>query len=156
MRAVLQRVTRGEVSVDGEVLGKIGPGLVLLVGVREGDGEEEAAWLAQKAANLRIFADDEGRFDHSLLDVGGAALVISQFTLYGDARRGRRPSFTDAALPAVAEPLVERFVALLRAEGLADVQTGRFGAHMVVSLANDGPVTIILDTDVSRSGQPKR
>jgi D-tyrosyl-tRNA(Tyr) deacylase len=156
MRAVLQRVTRGEVSVDGEVLGKIGPGLVLLVGVREGDGEEEAAWLAQKAANLRIFADDEGRFDRSLLDVGGAALVISQFTLYGDARRGRRPSFTDAALPAVAEPLVERFVALLRAEGLADVQTGRFGAHMVVSLANDGPVTIILDTDVSRSGQPKR
>ncbi|NLD45490.1 MAG: D-tyrosyl-tRNA(Tyr) deacylase [Chloroflexi bacterium] len=156
MRAVLQRVARGEVSVDGEVLGKIGPGLVLLVGVREGDGEEEAAWLAQKAANLRIFADDEGRFDRSLLDVGGAALVISQFTLYGDARRGRRPSFTDAALPAVAEPLVERFVALLRAEGLADVQTGRFGAHMVVSLANDGPVTIILDTDVSRSGQPKR
>lgn len=156
MRAVLQRVTRGEVSVDGQVLGQIGPGLVILVGVREGDGEEEAAWLAQKAANLRIFADDEGRFDRSLLDVGGSALVISQFTLYGDARRGRRPSFTDAALPAVAEPLVERFVALLRAEGLADVQTGRFGAHMVVSLANDGPVTIILDTDVSRSGQPKR
>ncbi len=156
MRAVLQRVTRGEVSVDGQVLGQIGPGLVILVGVREGDGEEEAAWLAQKAANLRIFADDEGRFDRSLLDVGGAALVISQFTLYGDARRGRRPSFTDAALPAAAEPLVERFVALLRAEGLADVQTGRFGAHMVVSLANDGPVTIILDTDVSRSGQPTR
>ncbi|NLD71553.1 MAG: D-tyrosyl-tRNA(Tyr) deacylase [Chloroflexi bacterium] len=156
MRAVVQRVVQGGVAVEGETLGRIGPGMVILVGVREGDGEEDAAWLAGKVANLRIFADDAGRFDRSLLDVGGGALVISQFTLYGDARRGRRPSFTDAAVPEVAEPLVERFAALLRVEGVADVQTGRFGAHMVVEIVNDGPVTILLDTDVSRRGNVKR
>ncbi len=156
MRAVLQRVTRAEVSVDGVTVGRTGPGLAILVGVRVGDGDEEARWLAGKTANLRIFADDEGRSSRSVLETGGGALVISQFTLYGDARRGRRPSFSDAAPPECAEPLVDRFVAYLRAEGVSEVQTGRFGAHMKVTLTNDGPVTILLDSDVSRSGQAKR
>jgi len=160
MRAVVQRVTHGAVSVDNpaggrEQLGRIDAGLVVLVGVREGDGEEEARWLAGKVANLRIFEDDEGRFNRSLLDVGGGALVISQFTLYGDARRGRRPSFTEAAAPEAAAPLIERFGEFLRLEGVSRVETGRFQAHMLVEIHNDGPVTIILDTDVSRRGNPK-
>ncbi len=160
MRAVVQRVTHGAVSVADsaggrEELGRIDAGLVVLVGVREGDGEEEARWLAGKVANLRIFEDDEGRFNRSLLDVGGGALVISQFTLYGDARRGRRPSFTEAAAPEAAAPLIERFGEFLRLEGVSRVETGRFQAHMLVEIHNDGPVTIILDTDVSRRGNPK-
>ena len=160
MRAVVQRVTHGAVSVADsaggrEQLGRIDAGLVVLVGVREGDGEEEARWLAGKVANLRIFEDDEGRFNRSLLDVGGGALVVSQFTLYGDARRGRRPSFTEAAAPEAAAPLIERFGEFLRLEGVSRVETGRFQAHMLVEIHNDGPVTIILDTDVSRRGNPK-
>jgi D-tyrosyl-tRNA(Tyr) deacylase len=155
MRAVVQRVTQGRVSVAGELLGQIGAGLVVLLGIKAGDGVEEARWLAQKVANLRIFEDDEGKFNRSLLDVGGAALVVSQFTLYGDARRGRRPSFTEAAAPEAAAPLVERFAALLREEGVADVQRGRFQAHMLVEIHNDGPVTIWLDTDLSRRGNLK-
>jgi D-tyrosyl-tRNA(Tyr) deacylase len=144
MRLVLQRVTRGSVSVGGETVGAIGPGLVILVGVAPGDGEQEARWLANKTAGLRIFEDDEGKMNLSVLDVGGAALVISQFTLYADARKGRRPSFTDAAPPDIAEPLVERFAALLRQEGVP-VEMGVFGAYMHVEIHNDGPVTLILE-----------
>jgi len=155
MRAVLQRVIAGRVQVEGRTVGAIERGLVVLLGVREGDGDEQARWLAGKVANLRVFPDRDGRFDKSLLDVGGGALVVSQFTLYGDARRGRRPSFSDAAPPEVAEPLVERFCECLRQEGVADVQTGTFGAHMLVDITNDGPVTIILDTDISRRGNVK-
>lgn len=155
MRAVIQRVTRGSVRVDDEIIGQIGQGLVILLGVKAGDTEEDAAWLAAKTANLRIFEDDEGKFNRSLLDVGGAALVISQFTLYGDARRGRRPSFTDAAPPEHAEPLVARYAELLAREGVTRVETGRFRAMMAVEILNDGPVTIILDTDVSRRGHIK-
>jgi D-tyrosyl-tRNA(Tyr) deacylase len=155
MRACIQRVTQGAVQVEGERLGAIGRGLVILVGVRTGDGEAEARWLANKIANLRIFEDDEGRFNLSLLDVAGSALVISQFTLYGDARRGRRPSFSDAAAPEIAAPLIERFQDYLRQEGVRDVQSGRFQAHMLVEIHNDGPVTLLLDTDITRSGNPK-
>lgn len=155
MRAVVQRVTHGSVSVDGEVIGTIGPGLVILIGVKNGDGKEEAAWLAQKIAHLRIFADEEGKFNRSLLEVEGEALVVSQFTLYGDAQRGRRPSFSDAAGPEVAAPLVEAFTQRLREEGVRRVETGRFGAMMLVEILNDGPVTILLDTDISRRGNPK-
>jgi len=156
MRAVLQRVSRGSVSVNGEVLSDIGQGLVILVGVGDGDTEDDARWLARKTANLRIFEDQEGRFDRSLLDVQGHVLVISQFTLYGDARRGRRPSFTHAADPTVAEPLIQRYCDLLRDEGVSEIGQGQFGAHMNVEILNDGPVTIILDTDVSRRGHSKR
>jgi D-aminoacyl-tRNA deacylase len=155
MRAVIQRVTQGAVRIDERVVGQIGQGLVILLGVKEGDTEEQAAWLASKIANLRIFENDEGRFDRSLLEVDGEALVVSQFTLYGDARRGRRPSFSDAAQPDVAEPLVERFCALLAQEGVRSVATGRFGAMLLVEIHNDGPVTILLDTDISRRGNVK-
>jgi D-aminoacyl-tRNA deacylase len=155
MRALIQRVTQGAVQVEGVRLGAIGHGLVILVGVRAGDGEAEACWLAQKVANLRIFEDDQGRFNLSLLEVAGSALVVSQFTLYGDARRGRRPSFSDAAAPELAAPLIERFQDYLRQEGVRDVQSGRFQAHMLVEIYNDGPVTLLLDSDVSRSGNPK-
>ncbi len=155
MRCVVQRVTESAVTVAGESVGSIGQGLLVLVGVKEGDGEDEARWMAAKIANLRIFEDEDQRFNRSLLDVAGAALVVPQFTLYGDAQRGRRPSFSDAAAPEVAEPLIARFCALLREAGVAEVQSGRFGAYMRVALINDGPVTILLDTDVSRSGQLK-
>ena len=144
MRAVVQRVKEASVSVEGEVVGEIGPGLVVLLGVREGDTEAEAAYLAQKIANLRIFPDQAGKFNLSALDVGGKILVVSQFTLYADTRKGRRPSFVDAAPPEVAEPLVERFVELLRQTGLR-VETGQFQAVMLVKIFNDGPVTIILE-----------
>ena len=144
MRAVVQRVRKASVSVGGGVVGAIGPGLVVLLGVKTGDTEAEARWLANKIANLRIFSDQEGKFNLSALDVGGEALVVSQFTLYGDARKGRRPSFIEAAPPEVAEPLVEKFVEFLRAKGLK-VETGRFGAIMLVEIHNDGPVTIILE-----------
>lgn len=144
MRLLLQRVSSASVSVDGAVVAAIGPGLLALVGVRRGDGPEEAAWLAEKMANLRIFEDDEGKMNRSVLEVGGEALVVSQFTLYGDARKGRRPGFSDAAPPEEAEPLIEQFVSLLRAAGLP-TRTGVFRAHMLVRLDNDGPVTLLLE-----------
>lgn len=155
MRAVVQRVTQGSVTVDGEVLGRIGQGFVVLLGIKESDTDAEAQWLAQKIANLRIFEDQEGKFNRSLLDIEGAALVVSQFTLYGDARRGRRPSFSEAAPPEVAAPLVERFAEFLRLQGVKKVEKGRFQAKMLVEIHNDGPVTIILDTDISRRGNVK-
>ena len=155
MRALLQRVTQGSVAVAGEQVGHIAQGLVILLGVKQGDTEREAAWLAHKIATLRVFGDEQGRFDRSLLDMGGEALVVSQFTLYADARRGRRPSFSDAAPPEEAQPLIDRFCDLLRAQGVGAVQTGRFGAHMRVEIHNDGPVTLLLDTDVSRRGNLK-
>ncbi len=147
MRAVIQRVTSGTVSVEGRVVGQIGRGLVVLLGVGKSDTEREAAWLADKTANLRIFDDDEGRMNLSVLDVGGAALVVSQFTLYGDARKGRRPSYTEAAPPEKADALYQRYVELLESSGLL-VQTGQFRATMSVEIQNDGPVTILLDTAV--------
>lgn len=146
MRLVLQRVSRASVSVSGETAGSIGHGLLVLIGVREGDDEAEAQRLATKTAELRIFPDDEGRFNRSLLECGYEALVVSQFTLYGDVRKGRRPSFNDAARPEVAEPLVEAYAQALEAQGVT-VARGRFGAHMEVELVNDGPVTLVLDTD---------
>lgn len=144
MRVILQRVRKGRVSVDAETTAEIGLGAVLLVGVGHGDGEKQARYLAEKVANLRIFEDTAGKMNLSLLDVGGRAIVVSQFTLYADTRKGRRPSFTDAAPPELAEPLVERFSQLLREQGI-HVETGRFGAHMLVEIDNDGPVTIILE-----------
>lgn len=155
MRAVVQRVLRAAVTADQERLGEIGLGLVILLGVAQGDTDADAAWLANKIAVLRIFGDDQGRFNRSLLDVGGAALVVSQFTLYGDTRRGRRPSFSDAAAPELAAPLVERFCDLLREQGVARVATGRFQAHMQVEIHNDGPVTLIVDSGISRRGNPQ-
>ena len=145
MRAVVQRVTAASVRVDGEVIGAIERGLLALVAARHQDDVGQADWLAEKLAQLRIFEDEQGKMNRSVLEIGGAALVISQFTLYGDARRGRRPSFLAAAAPEVAKPLVERVVAGLRQRGVATA-TGRFGAQMMVSLVNDGPVTIILET----------
>lgn len=144
MRIVVQKVTKASVSVDGKVVGHIGPGLVVLLGVARDDGEKQARFLASKVANLRIFADEQSKFNLSALEVGAEALVVSQFTLYGDARKGRRPSFSKAAPPEIAEPLVEAFVAFLEEEGL-HVETGIFGGMMLVEIHNDGPVTIILD-----------
>jgi D-tyrosyl-tRNA(Tyr) deacylase len=144
MRAILQRVSKASVTVDGQVISSIGPGLLILLGIGHGDGEEQAAFLADKIANLRIFEDEAGKTNLSVLDVQGAAIVVSQFTLYADTRKGRRPSFTDAALPDVAAPLVERFVELLRGQGVP-TQTGKFGAHMQVEIHNNGPVTIWLE-----------
>jgi D-tyrosyl-tRNA(Tyr) deacylase len=144
MRAVVQRVSKASVSVDGEVVGTIGPGLVVFVGVTHDDGDKEAEFLAGKIAHLRIFADDEGKFNRSALDVGGEALVVSQFTVYGDARKGRRPNFGQAAPPEIAEPLIERLVFFLQEEGLR-IETGVFGAMMMVETHNDGPVTIIIE-----------
>ena len=141
---MLQRVERASVRVEGVLHGEIGAGLLVLLGVAGGDGDEEAERLAGKVARLRIFENEEGRFDRSLLDVGGAALVVSQFTLLGDPAKGNRPSFTAAAAPERAEALYERFCEALRAEGVP-VETGVFGARMAVSLVNNGPVTIILD-----------
>lgn len=144
MRAVVQRVSEASVEVQGKTVGRIGPGLVVLLGVGEGDTEAQARWMAEKTANLRIFGDEAGKFNLSALDVGGQILVVSQFTLYGDARKGRRPSFTEAARPEVAEPLCDRFAQFLRETGL-HVETGVFGAMMRVKIFNDGPVTIILE-----------
>ena len=144
MRVVLQRVNSGRVAVDGQTIAEIGLGVVILLGIGHGDGEEQARFLASKIANLRIFEDEGGKINRSLLDVGGEAVVVSQFTLYADTRKGRRPSFTDAAPPEVASQLVERFTALLR-EGGVPTQTGEFGAHMLVEIANDGPVTIWME-----------
>jgi D-tyrosyl-tRNA(Tyr) deacylase len=144
MRALLQRVRRARVSVDDRTVSEIGPGLVILLGIGPQDGEEQARYLVDKIANLRIFEDAEGKMNRSLLESGGAAIVVSQFTLYADTRKGRRPSFTEAALPEIASPLVERFAELLRGAGVP-TQTGEFGAHMLVEIANDGPVTIWLE-----------
>jgi D-aminoacyl-tRNA deacylase len=144
MRALLQRVSKAQVTVESKILARIEKGLVVLLGVGHGDGVDQAAFLAEKVANLRIFEDDHGKTNLSVLDVKGEAIVVSQFTLYADSRKGRRPSFTDAALPEVAEPLVDRFVELLRGQGVP-TQTGKFGAHMEVEIHNDGPVTIWLE-----------
>ena len=145
MRAIVQRVRQASVSVDDKTIGAIETGLMILVGVTHDDDASDARFLAQKIATLRIFEDDAGKFNLSALDVGASALVVSQFTLYADARRGRRPDFVQAARPEVAEPLIERFIALLREQGLR-VETGQFQARMLVKIFNDGPVTIILDS----------
>ena len=144
MRALIQRVTSGKVTVQGRTIAAIQRGLVILIGVGEGDGEEQARFLAEKCAHLRIFEDAEGKFNLSVLDVQGEALVVSQFTLYGNPNKGRRPSFTRAARPEVAAPLVQKFCEFLDAEGVP-TQTGVFAAHMVVEIINDGPVTIWLE-----------
>jgi len=144
MRVILQRVSRGSVSIDGKIIAEIGPGLVILLGVGHKDGEEQIDYLVNKIAYLRIFEDDQGKINRSVLDVGGAAIVVSQFTLYADTRKGRRPSFTDAALPEIASPLADRFAEKLAALGVP-TQTGEFGAHMQVEIHNDGPVTIWLE-----------
>lgn len=144
MRAIVQRVRRGRVSVDDREVAVIGPGMVILLGVGHSDTEEKARALAEKIAFLRIFEDEQGKMNLSIRDVRGAAIVVSQFTLYADTRKGRRPSFVDAALPEVARPLVDRFAAFLAAQGVP-TQTGVFGANMLVEIDNDGPVTIILE-----------
>jgi D-tyrosyl-tRNA(Tyr) deacylase len=154
MRALVQRVTRASVSVDGITIGEIGPGLVVLLGITSGDDAASAGWLAAKTATLRIFEDQAGAMNVSLLETSGSALVVPQFTLYGDTRRGRRPSFGDAAPPDVAEPLFESYCEHLVALGVP-VSRGRFRAHMLVEICNDGPVTLMLDTDVSRRGNAK-
>jgi D-tyrosyl-tRNA(Tyr) deacylase len=146
MRALLQRVRAGKVTVDEQTIAEIDLGVVVLLGIAPADGEAQAKYLAEKIANLRIFEDDEGKINHSLLDVHGEAIVVSQFTLYADTRKGRRPSFVEAAPPEIAEPLVDRFVELLIAQGVP-AQAGQFGAHMLVELANDGPVTIWLERE---------
>ncbi len=147
MRVVLQRVSRAQVTVDGRVTGQVGPGLLLLVGFRGGDDEERLAWMADKVLGIRVFSDAEGKMNLGLSEVGGDLLVVSQFTLYGDARKGRRPSFVEAAPPEVAMRLYERFVALLRERAPGRVETGEFGAHMDVELVNDGPVTLLLERE---------
>ena len=144
MRALLQRVSRASVTVENKVISQIGKGLVILLGIGHADGVEQVTFLAEKVANLRIFEDEQGKTNLSVQDVKGEALVVSQFTLYADSRKGRRPSFTDAASPEVAEPLVNQFVNLLRQNGVP-AQTGQFGAHMLVEIHNDGPVTIWLE-----------
>lgn len=147
MRALVQRVLSASVVVDGETVGAIGPGLLVLVGVHARDHEGTARWMAKKLAQLRVFADEAGKMNRALVDVGGEALVVSQFTLYGDAAKGNRPSYIDAAPPAHADPLYQRFAALLAAELGRPVPTGVFGADMKVSLVNDGPVTLWLERD---------
>ena len=144
MRVLLQRVSRAEVRIDGKVVGRVQRGFCLLVGFTHGDGAEQAEWMADKVIGLRLFGDNEGKMNLSLEDVGGGLLVVSQFTLYGDARKGRRPSFIDAARPEVAEGLYDMFVDRLRARAL-EVATGQFGAMMEVDLVNDGPVTLWLE-----------
>ncbi|HEX5471486.1 MAG TPA: D-aminoacyl-tRNA deacylase [Lacipirellulaceae bacterium] len=146
MRACIQRVAEAHVKVDDLETGRIGPGLVVLLGVGHDDGEDEVRWLAEKIVGLRIFEDEAGKMNRSLAEVGGGMLVISQFTLYGDCRRGRRPSFTEAAPPELAERLYESFVRAVKQAGV-DAATGRFRAHMQVSLVNDGPVTLWIDTN---------
>ncbi|MBN1995106.1 MAG: D-tyrosyl-tRNA(Tyr) deacylase [Anaerolineae bacterium] len=147
MRAILQRVQRGRVTVADKVLGEIGPGYVILLGVTHTDGPDEAKKLAEKTAHLRVFEDSQGKMNLSALDTGAEMLVVSQFTLFADAKKGRRPSFTRAAPPEIAEPLLALFVDYLKELAVKKVATGMFGAHMRVNIENDGPVTIILDTD---------
>ncbi|MBX9584459.1 MAG: D-tyrosyl-tRNA(Tyr) deacylase [Gemmataceae bacterium] len=145
MRAVLQRVSRAGVTVGDEVVGAVAAGWLVLLGVAPGDTQSDADWLADKVAHLRAFRDPDGKMNLSVLDIGGGVLAVSQFTLYGDCRKGRRPGFTTAAPPDVAEPLYERFVTALKALGVP-TQTGRFGADMAVALVNDGPVTFVIET----------
>jgi D-tyrosyl-tRNA(Tyr) deacylase len=149
MKVLLQRVTEGSVTVDGEVLGAVSKGLVILFGAGQGDTDKDVKYLAEKCANLRIFCDDQGKMNLSLLDIDGEALVISQFTLYGDCRKGRRPGFSDAADPAEAERFYELFQTLLKEQGVPKVAHGKFGADMKVAIFNDGPVTFMLE---SRNG----
>lgn len=144
MRLVLQRVKSGKVSVQGKTVAEIGAGLVILLGIAPGDGDQQARFLAEKVAHLRIFEDEQGKMNLSILDVKGSAIVVSQFTLYADVHKGRRPSFNNSALPETARPLVERFIDLLNAQGVP-AQSGEFGAHMLVDISNDGPVTIWLE-----------
>jgi D-tyrosyl-tRNA(Tyr) deacylase len=144
MKVILQRVSHGRVSVDNRTIAEIGYGLVILLGIGPQDGKEQISYLAEKIANLRIFEDEQGKFNRSILDTQGEAIVVSQFTLYADTRKGRRPSFTDAAPPEIASPLVDEFALALRNLGIA-TQTGKFGAHMLVDISNDGPVTITLE-----------
>ena len=144
MRALIQRVSHGKVSVEGQVIAEIGRGLVILLGIGEGDSETEVRYLAEKIAHLRIFEDEHGKTNLSILDVGGEAIVVSQFTLYADTRKGRRPSFIHAAPPEIASPLVDQFVSGLARQGVP-TQSGKFGAHMLVEIDNDGPVTIWLE-----------
>lgn len=145
MRVLVQRVSRAEVTVEGRVTGAIGPGLLLLVGIRQGDGDAELEWMVHKLANLRVFSDAEGKMNLSVQDTGGGVLAISQFTLYGDAKKGNRPSYIEAARPEVAEPLYDKFCEQLGAAIGKEVQRGVFGAHMDVELVNDGPVTLMLE-----------
>ncbi|HRV95655.1 MAG TPA: D-aminoacyl-tRNA deacylase [Anaerolineae bacterium] len=146
MRAILQRVQQGHVTVNDQIVGQVGRGYVILLGITHDDGLPEVRKLAEKTAHLRVFEDEQGKMNRSVLDVGGEILVISQFTLYADAKKGRRPSFTQAAAPDQAEPLVAQFVEALHQLGVQKVESGVFGAHMLVHIENDGPVTIILDT----------
>jgi len=146
LKALVQRVSEGSVAVGGKTVGSIGKGLVILFGAGRGDTEKDVAYLAEKCANLRIFCDGAGKMNLSLLDIGGEALVISQFTLYGDCRKGRRPGFSDAADPAEAEKFYGRFLELLRAQNVKEVRSGRFGAEMKVKIFNDGPVTFLLES----------
>jgi len=145
MRAVLQRVSRAAVRIEDQVVGSIDQGLLVLLGIAPSDTLEQVRWLAEKIVHLRLFADEQGKMNRSLVDVGGAALIVSQFTLYGDVRKGRRPSFTEAAPPAIAIPLYEALLAAVAGHGVR-VASGRFGADMAVELVNDGPVTLIVDT----------
>jgi D-aminoacyl-tRNA deacylase len=146
MRALIQRVASAKVSVEGKPVAKIGIGFVIMLGIGTGDSEDQARFLAEKIATLRIFEDQTSKFNQSLLDVGGEAIVVSQFTLFGDTRKGRRPSFSEAARPEIAEPLVQKFVKLLGSQGIP-CQSGIFGAHMLVEIQNDGPVTIWLEKE---------
>jgi D-tyrosyl-tRNA(Tyr) deacylase len=155
MRAVVQRVIRASVSVDGETIGRIDRGFLVLLGVSKSDTAEDARWLAEKIVSLRIMADDEGKMNRELAEVGGAVLVVSQFTLYGDCRKGRRPSFVDAAGPEIAIPLYEAFIDGMKAQGIP-VATGRFGAMMQVELVNDGPVTLIVESKEIRVQSPEQ
>ena len=147
MRVVLQRVSSASVTVGSGVVGEIGPGFLLLVGFRAGDGPDQVAWMVDKVLGLRVFPDDDGKMNRGITESGGDLLVVSQFTVYGDARKGRRPSFVDAAPPEVAIPLYERFVDALRTAAPGKVETGVFGAHMQVALVNDGPVTLVLERE---------
>jgi D-tyrosyl-tRNA(Tyr) deacylase len=153
MRIVLQRVKQARVSVNGQCVAQIGLGVVILIGITHSDGEAEALWLAEKCSTLRIFEDEHGKTNLSIQDVGGEAIVVSQFTLYADTRRGRRPSFIQAADPEKAEPLVARFAQALAAQGIP-TQMGRFGAHMLVEIENDGPVTILLAREAPSPTDP--
>lgn len=146
MRVVLQRCSNASVEIEGDVVGSIGPGLMLLLGIAPEDSIKEVEWMSNKVIGLRIFEDADGKMNHSLMDIKGEILVVSQFTLYGNCRKGRRPSFAKAGHPSMAEPLVEQFCQVLRSKGVSKVAEGRFGADMKVSLTNDGPVTLIIDT----------